>query len=47
VKFIDGSPYGTSHVSSQGAIPVDDTARNAAEYQGRRVAAVTARFTAA
>lgn len=47
VKFVDGNPYGTSHVNGQGAIPVDDTARSAAEYQGKRVASVTARFTAA
>ena len=44
VKFADGNPYGTSHVNGQGALPVDDTARAAALYQGKRVAAVTARF---
>lgn len=44
VKFADGNPYGTSHVNGLGAIPVDDTARAAAVYQGKRVAAVTARF---
>ena len=44
VKFADGNPYGTSHVNGQGALPVDDTARAAAAYQGKRVAAVTARF---
>jgi NAD(P)H:quinone oxidoreductase type IV len=44
VKFADGNPYGTSHVNGQGAIPVDDTARAAAVYQGKRVAAVTAQF---
>jgi NAD(P)H dehydrogenase (quinone) len=37
VKFADGNPYGTSHVSGQGGLPVDDAARNAGEYQGRRV----------
>ncbi|WP_316769323.1 NAD(P)H:quinone oxidoreductase [Streptomyces sasae] len=47
IKFVDGNPYGTSHVNGQGAIPVDDTARNAAVYQGKRVAAVTAQFKAA
>jgi NAD(P)H:quinone oxidoreductase type IV len=47
VKFVDGNPYGTSHVNGQGAIPVDDTARAAAVYQGKRVATVTARFKAA
>lgn len=40
IKFADGNPYGTSHVNGQGAIPVDDTARNAASYQGRRVALI-------
>ena len=47
VKFVDGNPYGTSHVNGQGAIPVDDTARNSAAYQGKRVATVAARFNAA
>lgn len=47
VKFVDGNPYGTSHVNGQGAIPVDDTARAAAVYQGKRVATIAARFTAA
>ncbi|WP_405886052.1 NAD(P)H:quinone oxidoreductase [Streptomyces sp. NBC_01136] len=44
VKFADGNPYGTSHVSGQGTVPVDDTARAAAVYQGKRVAAVTAQL---
>ncbi len=42
IKFVDGNPYGTSHVAGQGDIPVDDTARAAAAYQGKRVATVTA-----
>jgi NAD(P)H dehydrogenase (quinone) len=42
VKFVDGNPYGTSHVSGQGDIPVDETARNAARYQGGRVATLAA-----
>lgn len=37
VKFIDGNPYGTSHVAGQGDLLVDDTARNAGAFQGRRV----------
>ena len=45
-KFVDGNPYGTSHVAGQGDIPVDDIARNAAGYQGRRVATITARLLA-
>jgi NAD(P)H:quinone oxidoreductase type IV len=40
IKFVDGNPYGTSHVNGQGAIPVDDTARAAAAYQGKRVATI-------
>jgi len=36
-KYVDGNPYGTSHVNGQGSIPVDDVARNAARFQGRRV----------
>jgi NAD(P)H:quinone oxidoreductase type IV len=44
IKFADGNPYGTSHVAGQGDIPVDDTARAAAAYQGKRVATVTAQL---
>ena len=45
VKFTDGNPYGTSHVSGPGVvIPVDDTARAAAVHQGKRVATITARL---
>jgi NAD(P)H dehydrogenase (quinone) len=44
VKFADGNPYGTSHVNGNGAIPVDDKARNAAVFQGERVATITARL---
>ncbi|GIF50392.1 NAD(P)H dehydrogenase (quinone) [Asanoa ferruginea] len=46
IKFVDGNPYGTSHVVGQGDIPVDDTARGAAQHQGARVAAI-ARITRA
>ena len=46
IKFADGNPYGTSHVSGQGDIPVDDVTRQAAVYQGKRVAQVTARLLA-
>jgi NAD(P)H dehydrogenase (quinone) len=44
IKYADGNPYGTSHVSGQG--PVDDTIRAAAAYQGRRVAVLTAALKA-
>jgi NAD(P)H dehydrogenase (quinone) len=37
VKFADGNPYGTSHVAGQGDIPIVDTTRQAAAYQGARV----------
>jgi NAD(P)H dehydrogenase (quinone) len=40
-KFVDGNPYGTSHVSAQGDNPVDDTARAAAAVQAKRVVKVT------
>ncbi|MCX4919094.1 NAD(P)H:quinone oxidoreductase [Streptomyces sp. NBC_00687] len=36
-KFVDGNPYGTSHVDGQGANPVDDTTRAAARIQAERV----------
>ncbi|PSK98661.1 NAD(P)H dehydrogenase (quinone) [Haloactinopolyspora alba] len=37
IKMVDGNPYGTSHVSGNGDIPVDETARTSAAYQGKRV----------
>jgi NAD(P)H:quinone oxidoreductase type IV len=46
VKLVDGNPYGTSHVNDHGAAPVDDVARDAARYQGKRVAAVAAALKA-
>ena len=36
-KFIDGNPYGTSHVDAQGTNPVDDVTRIAARIQVQRV----------
>lgn len=36
-KFVDGNPYGTSHVSAMGSKPVDDVSRAAAGVQARRV----------
>ena len=38
VKFVDGNPYGTSFVTGREAIPIDEATRNAAIYQGKRVA---------
>lgn len=46
IKYADGNPYGTSHVSGQGDIPVGDVTRQAAVYQGKRVAQVAARLLA-
>jgi NAD(P)H dehydrogenase (quinone) len=36
-KFVDGNPYGTSHVSARGKNPVYYIARKAAEVQAKRV----------
>ncbi|WP_049580494.1 NAD(P)H:quinone oxidoreductase [Streptomyces sp. SBT349] len=42
-KFVDGNPYGTSHVDAQGSLPVDEDALAAARVQAARVV----RFAAA
>lgn len=39
-KFVDGNPYGTSHVDAQGQIKVGDETRTAASVQARRVVKV-------
>ncbi|MDV6012405.1 NAD(P)H:quinone oxidoreductase [Haloechinothrix sp. LS1_15] len=39
-KFVDGNPYGTSHVDAQGQLPVDDDTRTAATVQAKRVVAL-------
>ncbi|NLU70061.1 NAD(P)H:quinone oxidoreductase [Streptomyces sp. HNM0574] len=36
-KFVDGNPYGTSHVDGAGENPVDDVTRQAARVQAERV----------
>ncbi|MFF3733232.1 NAD(P)H:quinone oxidoreductase [Streptomyces sp. NPDC002476] len=36
-KFVDGNPYGTSHVSGQGDIPVGEQTLTAARIQAERV----------
>jgi len=43
VKYVDGNPYGTSHVDAQGTNPIGDDTRNAAHHQAERVV----RFAAA
>lgn len=44
IQFQSGTPYGTSHVSQNGTVPPDEVALNAARFQGKRVAEVTAMF---
>lgn len=46
LKLVDGNPYGTSHVNDHGSAPVDDVARRAAAYQGKRVATLAAALKA-
>ncbi|MEU8717955.1 NAD(P)H:quinone oxidoreductase [Streptomyces sp. NPDC048663] len=43
-KFVDGNPYGTSHVDGQGTLPVDDTTRAAARIQVERVVKIAERL---
>lgn len=47
VKFLDGNPYGTSHVDGQGTLPVNDTTRAAARHQAERVVKIAANLKAA
>ncbi|MEE1938258.1 NAD(P)H:quinone oxidoreductase [Streptomyces sp. TRM 70361] len=42
VKFVDGNPYGTSHIDAQGNNPVGDQTRNAARHQAQRVVKIAA-----
>jgi NAD(P)H dehydrogenase (quinone) len=44
LKFIDGNPYGTSHVDAQGTAPVDEQTRTAAKYQAMRVVEIAGRL---
>ncbi|PZG41895.1 NAD(P)H dehydrogenase [Spongiactinospora gelatinilytica] len=37
VKFADGNPYGTSHATVKGTVPIGDQTRDAARHQARRV----------
>jgi len=46
VKFVDGNPYGTSHVDAQGNNPIGDQTRNAARHQAHRVVEVAATLIA-
>ncbi|MFI1933173.1 NAD(P)H:quinone oxidoreductase [Streptomyces sp. NPDC020330] len=40
-KFVDGNPYGTSHVSGQGDLPVGEQTLTAARVQAERVVKFT------
>ncbi|MFI0544905.1 NAD(P)H:quinone oxidoreductase [Streptomyces sp. WSLK1-3] len=42
VKFVDGNPYGTSHVDGQGANPVGEDTRNSAHHQAERLVRIAA-----
>lgn len=44
IQFQAGTPYGSTFVSQNGTLKPDDTAKNAARFQGKRVAEVTAHF---
>ncbi|MCX4912018.1 NAD(P)H:quinone oxidoreductase [Streptomyces sp. NBC_00687] len=46
-KFVDGNPYGTSHVDAQGANPVDEVTRTAARIQSERVVRIAGVMKAA
>ncbi|MER6498912.1 NAD(P)H:quinone oxidoreductase [Streptomyces sp. NPDC001455] len=46
VKFIDGNPYGTSHVDAQGNNPIADQTRNAARHQAERVVKIASALKA-
>lgn len=46
IQFAAGNPYGSSFVSQNGALKPDQTALDAARFQGRRVASVAAQFVA-
>ncbi|MBF5045327.1 NAD(P)H:quinone oxidoreductase [Aggregicoccus sp. 17bor-14] len=46
IQFEAGNPYGASHVSANGTIPPDETAKKAARFQARRVVEVTAQLLA-
>lgn len=44
-KFVDGNPYGTSHVDAQGQLKVDDETRKAASVQAHRVVNIARALT--
>lgn len=46
VKFVDGNPYGTSHIDAQGANPIGDGTLDAARHQAERVVKITSALKA-
>ncbi|MFI9626882.1 NAD(P)H:quinone oxidoreductase [Streptomyces sp. NPDC052042] len=46
VKFVDGNPYGTSHVDAQGNNPIAEQTRNAARHQAERVVKIASALKA-
>lgn len=44
IQFQSGNPYGVSFASNNGQLKPDETALNAARFQGRRVAEIAAQF---
>lgn len=46
VKFVDGNPYGTSHIDANGANPIGDQTRNAARHQAERIVQITSALKA-
>lgn len=46
IKFVDGNPYGTSHVTRRGTNPIAPETMQAAAYQGARVARIATAFKA-
>ena len=44
VQFASGNPYGTSFTSNNGELSLDDTARNAARFQAKRLLEVAAKL---
>jgi NAD(P)H dehydrogenase (quinone) len=44
VKFVDGNPYGTSHVDAQGNNPIGEQTLNAARHQAERVVLLARAF---
>jgi NAD(P)H dehydrogenase (quinone) len=47
IQFQAGNPYGASHVSANGTVPPDDTAKASARFQGKRVTEIAAKLAGA